>query len=136
MPGYRCCSSHCCVADRLCVCSPTSAAAAAVPLPLYRDDVACVIYRRVLVCVLMSLNFSVRIIDQSCPTNPSPPIRPLPPVGKLHLFHIHPCVLSFSSISSFYVPLCVIIPLPPSLCVLYSSLLSFALSSPLSLPEY
>ncbi|MEQ2238024.1 hypothetical protein ILYODFUR_029150 [Ilyodon furcidens] len=38
----------------------------------------------------MSLNFSVRIIDQSCPTNPSPPVLPVPP-GTLTpgLFSLH-----------------------------------------------
>jgi len=33
-------------------------------------------------CVLMSLNFSVRIIDQSCPTNPNPPLLPLTGRGE------------------------------------------------------
>lgn len=68
------------------------------------DAAADMIYHGVLVCVLMSLNCCVRGIDQT--RAPSLSSR------SLHLFHIHPSVLSFVSIS-------------PSLCFLCVSVLSF-----------
>lgn len=119
---------------------------------LTRDTAATaadMICHRVLVCVLMSLNLSTRIIDQSWPSQskPASPPTPLalrrnlplcpsissstsPPVSNSSLcivFCLH------RSFTLFYMRLCVVIPLPPSLSALYSSLYWAFLPSLLSL---
>lgn len=119
---------------------------------LTRDTAATaadMICHRVLVCVLMSLNLSTRIIDQSwlSQSKPASPPTPLalrrnlplcpsissstsPPVSNSSLCIVFCLHLSFTL---FYMRLCVVIPLPPSLSALYSSLYWAFLPSLLSL---
>lgn len=88
----------------------------------------------------MSLNYCVLGIDQTPPPSPPSPIHPLlplslstsPPVSYSSLRIVF-CLHLSVSLSLFYMRLCVVVPLPPSLSVLYSSLYWASLPSPLFL---
>lgn len=113
-----------------CSCHPTTTG---VLLRLTRDAAADMIYHSVLVCVLMSLNYFLRITDQSYPhpsNSTSPPTRPALKRNLSFFLYIspvsyRPSVLYFASISPSLYFICVagvVIPFLPSLPVLYSSL--------------
>lgn len=126
-------SRDCCtVASRCgrCSCRPTTAG---VLRCLTRDAASDMIYHSVLVCVLMSLNYFLRITDQSYPhpsNSTSPPTRPALKRSLSVFLYIspvshRPSVLYFASISLSLYFICVadvVIPFLPSLPVLYSSL--------------
>lgn len=80
-------------------------AVAGVPSCLTRDSAADMIYHGVLVCVLMSLNHCVGIIDQSPP----------PPLSSLYISPV-----SYSSPCIVFLP-----PSPAALCFICISVLSF-----------